>query len=194
MLWHHDEDAALELDQQLGSAYSDSAMPDAAPIDIIHKVGSLTHAHIRSNIACGLYYFMISAMLNGECSLTNRLQAGLDKGFAFYEAYLADHENLEYYDRLRNLDSFGDLPEDRIRSTGYVVDTLEAAVWSLVNTDNFADALLNAVNLGYDTDTVGAVCGGLAGLYYGYEAIPGDWLAALQRRDWIESLCADTND
>ena len=112
-------------------------LSDSEAIDIIHKVGSLTHAHIRSNIACGLYYFMTSAILNEEGSLTNRLQAGLDKGFAFYEAYLADHENLEYYDRLRNLDSFGDLPEDSIRSTGYVVDTLEAAVWSLVNTDSF---------------------------------------------------------
>ena len=169
-------------------------LSDSEAIDIIHKVGSLIHAHIRSNIACGLYYFMTSAILNEEGSLTNRLQAGLDKGFAFYEAYLADHENLEYYDRLRNLDSFGDLPEDSIRSTGYVVDTLEAAVWSLVNTDSFADTLLKAVNLGYDTDTVGAVCGGLAGLYYRYDAIPEDWLAALQRRDWIESLCADTNE
>jgi len=171
----------------------DHALPADEAIDIIHKVGSLTHGHIRSNIACGLYYFMTSAILNEEGSLTNRLQAWLDKGFAFYEAYLADHENLEYYDRLRNLDSFGDLPEDSIRSTGYVVDTLEAAVWSLVNTDSFADALLKAVNLGYDTDTVGAVCGGLAALYYGYDAIPQDWLAALQRLDWIESLCAGGN-
>jgi len=169
-------------------------LSDSEAIDTIHKVGNLTHAHIRSNIACGLYCFMTSAILNEEGSLTNRLQAGLDKGFAFYEAYLADHENLEYYDRLRNLDSFGDLPEDSIRSTGYVVDTLEAAVWSLVNTESFADALLKAVNLGYDTDTVGAVCGGLAGLYYGYDTIPVDWLATLQQRDWIESLCADAND
>ena len=172
----------------------DHALPPADAIDIIHKVGSLTHAHIRSNIACGLYYFMASAILNEGGALTNRLQIGLDKGFAFYAAYLADHEDLGYYDRLRDLESFAAMPEDSIRSTGYVVDTLEAAVWSLVNTDSFADALLKAVNLGYDTDTVGAVCGGLAGLYYGYDAIPEDWLAALQRHDWIESLCADAND
>jgi ADP-ribosylglycohydrolase len=113
----------------------------------------------------------------------------LDRGFAFYKSYLADAENLEYYDRLRNLDSFGGLPENSIRSTGYVVDTLEAAVWSLVSTDSFEDALLKAVNLGYDTDTVGAVCGGLAGLHYGYNAIPENWLAVLQRRAWIDGLC-----
>ena len=169
-------------------------LTDREAIDIIHRVGSLTHAHIRSNIACGLYYFMASAILNEEGALTNRLRIGLEKGFAFYEAHLADHENLKYYDRLRDLTGFCDLPEDSIRSTGYVVDTLEAAVWSLVNTGSFADALLKAVNLGYDTDTVGAVCGGLAGLYYKFDAIPKDWLAVLQRRDWIESLCADAND
>ena len=167
----------------------DHALPADEAIDIIHKVGSLTHAHIRSNIACGLYYFMASAILNEGGTLANRLQNGLDRGFAFYKSCLADTENLEYYDRLRNLDSFGDLPEYSIRSTGYVVDTLEAAVWSLVSTESFADALLKAVNLGYDTDTVGAVCGGLAGLHYGYNAIPGNWLAVLQRREWIDGLC-----
>ena len=169
-------------------------MSDGEAIDIIHKVGSLTHAHIRSNIACGLYYFMAAVILNEGGPLDNRLRIGLDKGFAFYEACLTDHENLEYYDRLRDLHSFAALPEGNIRSTGYVVDTLEAAVWSLVNADSFTATLLQAVNLGYDTDSVGAVCGGLAGLYYGYDAIPEDWLAALQRHNWLESMCADANN
>ena len=70
-----------------------------------------------------------------------------------------------------------------------MVDTLEAAVWSLINTDAFDAALLKAVNLGDDSDTVGAIAGGLAGLFYGYDAIPKDWLQAIQRREWIESLC-----
>lgn len=172
----------------------DPPLPTAEAIDIVHKVGSLTHAHIRANIACGLYYFMASAILTMDGALTDRLQAGLDKGFAFYEKYLADHENLGYYDRLRDLGSFAALPEDSIRSSGYVVDALEGAVWALVNTDSFESALLKAVNLGDDTDTVGAIAGGLAGLYYGYDAIPEEWLAAIQRRDWVEGLCADNNE
>ena len=130
-----------------------------------------------------------TAILNGDGSLNNRLQTGIDTGFAFYERYLADHENLEYYDRLRNLCAFAALPEDRIQSSGYVVDALEAAVWSLVNTDSFEDALLKAVNLGDDTDTVGAIAGGLAGLYYGYASIPEDWISAIKRREWIEDMC-----
>lgn len=72
-----------------------------------------------------------------------------------------------------------------------MVDSLEAAVWVLTNTDSFKGALLKAVNLGDDTDTVGAIAGGLAGLYYGYDAIPGDWLAAIQRSEWIEDLCGN---
>jgi ADP-ribosylglycohydrolase len=103
--------------------------------------------------------------------------------------YLADHENLEYYDRMRDLEAFASLTEDSIRSSGYVVDALEAAIWALANSGSFEKTLLKAVNLGDDTDTVGAIAGGLAGLFYGYDAIPADWLAAIQRREWIEGLC-----
>ena len=67
---------------------------------------------------------------------------------------------------------------------------MEAAVWSLLNTDSFELGLLVAVNLGDDTDTVGAIAGGLAGLYYGYDAIPEEWLAAIKRREWIEEMCS----
>ena len=70
-----------------------------------------------------------------------------------------------------------------------MVASLEAAVWSLINTDSYEQALLKAVNLGEDTDTVGAIAGGLAGLCYGYDAIPEEWLSAIKRRDWIEEMC-----
>ena len=162
---------------------------DHDAIDVIHSVGGLTHAHIRSNIACGLYFFMVKWILMGEGSLQERMQEGISRGFAFYESYLADKENLHYYDRLKDLEAFKSLPADKIRSTGYVVDALEAAVWSLITTDSFDQALLKAVNLGDDTDTVGAIAGGLAGLYYGYASIPEDWLSAIKRREWIEDMC-----
>ncbi len=162
---------------------------DSDAIKTVHAVGSLTHAHIRSNIACGLYFFMVHQILTGNGSLKERLQEGLTQGFAFYELFLTDKENLHFYDRLRDLSAFAATSVDRIRSSGYVVDTLEAAVWSLITTDSFESALLKAVNLGEDTDTVGAVAGGLGGLFYGYDAIPEDWLAAIKRREWIEEMC-----
>ena len=160
-------------------------------VEVIHAVGGLTHAHIRSNIACGLYFFMARQILSGEGPLRERLQAGLTQGFAFYESYLADKENLHFYDRTRDLDAFAVTPAEKIRSSGYVVDTFEAAVWSLITTDSFDQALLKAVNLGEDTDSVAAVTGGLAGLYYGYDQIPEGWLEVIKRREWIEGMCSD---
>ena len=162
---------------------------DQDAIQIVHQVGSLTHAHILANIACGLYFFMAREIVSGKGELKAALQAGLNRGFSFYEAALTDHIFLSRFDRLRDLDAFGAVPEDKINSNGYVLDTLEAAVWCLITTDSFSAALLKAVNLGDDTDTVAAVCGGLAGLRYGAAAIPEPWLSALKRREWIEKLC-----
>ena len=128
-------------------------------------------------------------------TLLHTLRKGLDEGFAFYRKQDPDTaDELTRYRRLADLETFRTLPSREIRSTGYVVDTLEAAVWSLLQTGSFRDALLTAVNLGDDTDTVGAVCGGLAGLFYGYEAIPADWLDVIQRRRWIEGLCENRPD
>lgn len=80
---------------------------------------------------------------------------------------------------------------DRIDSSGYVVHTLEAAVWCLLNTKSYTECVLRAVNLGEDTDTTGAVAGGLAGLCYGYESIPTEWVSEIVSKEWIETLCED---
>lgn len=167
-------------------------LSDDDAIKIVHQVGSLTHAHIRSNIACGLYYFMVKAVLEDGGSLQERLQDGLNHGFLFYKKFLADQENVKFYERLRDLAIFANIPSETIRSSGYVVDALEAAVWALINTTTFDSALLKAVNLGDDSDTVGAIAGGLAGLFYGYDNIPSEWLQTIQRREWIESLFEPT--
>ena len=158
-------------------------------VPLIDAVGSLTHAHLRANVACGLYWFMVREVLNGQCGLAERLQAGLDRGFAYYEKTLESQEEPEHYNRLKDLGAFAQVPAEEIRSSGYVVDTLEAVVWSLITTGSFREALLKAVNLGHDTDTVGAIAGGLAALYYGFEEIPPEWIAELKRKEWIGELC-----
>ena len=70
-----------------------------------------------------------------------------------------------------------------------MLDTLVSSLWCLLHTDCFRSCVLQAVNLGEDTDTVGAVTGGLAGLYYGLDAIPKEWLSTLSRKEDIETLC-----
>lgn len=76
---------------------------------------------------------------------------------------------------------------DDIRSTGRADDTLEAALWAVSETQDFESALILAVNLGDDADTVGAVAGQIAGALYGASAIPARWLAPLAWRDRIEA-------
>ena len=79
--------------------------------------------------------------------------------------------------------------ESAIFSSGYVLHSLEASLWCLLNSENYAETVLRAVNLGDDTDTTGAIAGGLAGLYYGDAQIPANWIAVLSRKDDILDLC-----
>ncbi len=167
----------------------EKGLSDADAVKTIHEVSGLTHNHLRSKMACGLFYFCIKEILDGKGNLKERLQNGLNNGFSFYERDILNRVELSYYGRLRNLEEFAAIPGTGIKSTGYVVDSLEASVWVLIRTDNFKDCLLKAVNLGFDTDTIAAIAGGLAGLFYGYESIPEDWLSVIQRREWIEKIC-----
>ena len=137
--------------------------------DEIKDVSAITHAHDISKEACVIYV---------------RIAQGLIKGIKLSEIIpkLVDNESI--YKRLIMMDS---ILEDEIKSTGYVVDTLEASIWCILHTDNYQDCVLKAVNLGGDTDTIAAVSGGLAGIIYGYEDIPIKWINNLQRKDIIDS-------
>ena len=76
--------------------------------------------------------------------------------------------------------------EDEVEGSGYVVKSLEAALWSFATTTSYRGAVLRAANLGDDADTTAAICGQIAGAFYGEPAIPADWRAKLAMRDMIE--------
>ena len=84
--------------------------------------------------------------------------------------------------------SFGDKQPPAIRGTGYVVESLEAALWAFAESESFEQGALLAVNLGDDADTTGAVYGQIAGAVYGAEGIPAGWLGKLAMREKIEEL------
>ena len=84
--------------------------------------------------------------------------------------------------------SFREKDPPDIKGTGYVVESLEAALWAFWSTDDFADGALEAVNLGDDADTTGAVYGQLAGAYYGSEEIRSDWVEKIAMRDEIITM------
>jgi len=155
--------------------------------EIIHNISALTHAHIRSKIACGIYISIAGELINRQ-----NIENGVYKGISFAKSHYNSKDSysveLKYYNRLFD-DGFNNIPMEEIKSSGYVVDTLEAALWCLLNTDNYRQCVLKAVNLGDDTDTVAAVAGGLAGLFYGLDSIPQEWINQIARIDYILDLC-----
>jgi ADP-ribosylglycohydrolase len=77
-----------------------------------------------------------------------------------------------------------------IKSSGYVIDTLESAMWAFHNSDNFEKGALMAVNLGGDADTVGAVFGQIAGAFYGFDGIPKKWVNKIVMSDKIIGMAS----
>ncbi len=154
-------------------------------LEYVHQATALTHNHMRAKIASGIYYFMISAVLNQKGNLQNKLQNGINEAKEFYKS----EPEWNYYKRLKNLSQFAKCKENEIKSTGYVVDSLEAAIWSILNGDTFEESLIIAVNLGDDTDTIGAIAGGLAALHYSYENICKEWKDVIIKLEEIIELC-----
>jgi len=115
--------------------------------------------------------------------LADRLQSGVDQGWAFYRSILEDKRELFFYNRCRRIQSLKETPEKEIFSGGYVVTSFTAGLLCLLDTDSYRGCVRQAVNLGFDTDTTTAIAGGLAGLYYGYGAIPEDWLMKIAKRE-----------
>ena len=150
-------------------------------IRLIEDASALTHAHRRSQIACGIYSFILWEVLKRP------EKASIHRGISLAREHYKNEKELDNFTRLwTNLEN---LPESEVKSTGYVVDTIEAAIWSILTTKDYKSAVLRAVNLGSDTDTVAAICGGIAAALYGAASIPRAWLAALARADYITALC-----
>ena len=151
-------------------------------MECIKRASALTHAHDRSVMGCYIYGYCLSFLLK------EATRESLIAGIKFAAEDLDYLPEFEHYRRIFD-PNFEKIAIDDIKSTGYVVDTLEAALWCVLTTNNYRDCVLKAVNLGDDTDTVAAVAGGLAGALYGYDAIPKEWLDTLKRRDYIEKTC-----
>ena len=154
--------------------------------EITRVVSSMTHGHIRSIIAC-FYYLEFARLLFEEKDKFDAYKTLQDELGECLTSKSIDNKEIAYLNRLLKGDIFK-LSESQIKSTGYVIDTLEASMWCFLTTDNYSDAVLKAVNLGDDTDTTGAVTGGLAGLYYGWYDIPDKWVEQIARKNDIIDL------
>lgn len=148
----------------------------------VHDVSAITHAHTRSQMACGIYISIAVALLEGADLQTAYLQALQD----IQTIYSVREFLLEkpHFGRIFS-GEIAKVPVEEINSGGYVIDTLESSLWCLLNSSSYSEAVLKAVNLGGDTDTTAAVTGGLAGIYYGVENIPKQWMNQIARRQDI---------
>jgi len=133
------------------------------------EVSSLTHSHPRSILGCYIYLDFAQRLIM-EADLEQAYEKTVKHINNFIEKDNLSSE-LKYYSRILS-GNIKDSSETEIKSTGYIVDTLEAVFWVLLKSNSYQDAVLKAVNLGEDTDTVAAITGGLAGIYYGFDSIP----------------------
>jgi ADP-ribosylglycohydrolase len=165
---------------------------DVEKMGAAHDLSSLTHRHKRSQIACGIYVRIALEFIENhekELNLTleELIENGIKKSKEYYQNLNSFKEELHHFDRVFSLD-IQNLPRDEIKSGGYCISSLEASIWCLLNNENYKDTVLAAVNLGYDTDTTACIVGGLAGIYYGFEEIPSDWIEELAKLDYIYDI------
>ena len=164
--------------------FGEEALRNEEAFSIIHNVSRLTHAHAISLIGCDIYCSIMIEILKG--TRKDRILLYALPAIGEYVRHHPDYEKaLAKYDRITHRD-FVELPENEIKSSGYVVDTLEAALWCFLTTDNYQDCVLKAVNLGFDTDTVACIAGSIAGLYYGN--IPEKWISTIRNKRLINKI------
>ncbi|MFO0653655.1 MAG: ADP-ribosylglycohydrolase family protein [Polyangia bacterium] len=149
-----------------------------------HLASRVTHGHPRSQLACGYACLFIARLLCGDSAAVayERVNAQIPR------LYSDSHwqSELPHFARILSGRLAGE-PKSTIRGSGYVVHTLEASVYLLLRSSTYSQTVLDAINLGEDTDTTACVAGGMAGVLYGEDAIPKDWLAPLARREHLDT-------
>lgn len=154
--------------------------------DVVKDTSSITHGHIRSVISCFYYLEFALHLLNGMNKEDAYSATAKDVNHILKQKGIIDAEIKLFAPLLEH-----DIREHdpvKIYSSGYVLHSLIASIWCIMTTSNYKDATLKAVNLGHDTDTTGAITGGLAGLYYGLHDIPEKWRKEVARTNDIDEL------
>lgn len=166
--------------------YLKNIKSDTEIYNIVKQVSSITHAHEISILGCYIYVRFTLELLEGK-----------DKIEAYYTIQQLDYSmfsnvNIDKYSRILK-DNIQNVDEENISSSGYIVSTLEAVMWLFINSSDYNNTVLKAVNLGEDTDTISAITGGLLGLYYGIENIKDSWKQDMQKYDYIIEVCEEFN-
>lgn len=156
-------------------------LKDFEVLELVRQISSITHAHEISIMGCYIYTRYAMFLLTGK-----------DKYSAYSMTKCVDYtmfseDTQKVYERLLKED-ISKLKINEINSTGYIVDTLEACIWVLLQSESYKEAIIGAINLGNDTDTIGALTGGLAGIVFGFDFIPEEWKEKIARREYLMDI------
>lgn len=152
-------------------------MSEKETVNFIGKASSLTHAHDISKMGCFIYTeFLRTIVHTGDKMIAFKNILKID-----YSKYFSD-EAVKAHKKILTPDFLNIRDTEISEENGYIVATLESVLYSILNTENYEKAVLTAINMGYDTDTVAGITGSLAGILYGYESIPERWLNVLRKK------------
>jgi len=179
--WHK---AALSIHDKGMQTAGNGALMRTLPVAFMYRepadiykmsmaIARLTHWDPEAGLTCFLYCLLVRDILNGTRDKLQAWHNARDK-FLSHTArqYAGEAESLIWL----AFDEIQFRPKERLKPSGYTVDSLACALWCFFRSKSFAEALVGAVNLGGDADTIGAITGGLAGVYWGYKGIPERWL------------------
>lgn len=157
-------------------------LDDRQTFEIICNGSKITHANDTSKMSCYIYTEFLKVVINTqnkEKAFNHILNLVYDDKFN-KEAIKAHSQILDR--------GFLNIEDCDIKESGYVVDTLESVLYSILKTNSYKEAVLCAVNLGYDTDTTAGITGSIAAILYGLNDIPEFWLQKLKKLEYLEEM------
>ena len=166
--------------------------PISQQFEMIWEVSALTHRHIRAAMSCLIYLKFAEKLLEGKGPNTSYLEMRKEIIEFWNNIDFSESESM-HFKRLIQKD-IRKVNIDDLNSGGYVIEVLESSIWFFLNSSSYRETILSIINIGHDTDTSAAIAGGLAGIYYGVEGIPQDWVSQIARKDDIEDLAKRFSD
>jgi len=166
-------------------------------LEPIHASSRLTHAHEIGLICCGLFSLTLREWMffsDTDSSLLDIAESAFKKAKKTYNKMGGVFaESIHNPELFQEPHTFLDKTPEEFPSWGYALNTWNIAIWSLLTTHHYKDCVLRAVNVGGDADSNAAVAGALAGVFYGKESIPKEWICKLQNKQLIDLICKKLN-
>ena len=144
---------------------------------------SITHANEISTLSCYIYLMYVNYILKGYSKKDSYIMLR-EIDYSMFKK-----ETIKKFKRIL-IQDISKLNIDNIYSSDYVIHTLEASLWIILNTNSYQESIIAAINLGDDTDTTASVTGSIAGLIYGAKTIPEAWLSDLKEKTYLQKLCS----